>query len=325
MNAAAQPASDVAATPSLVSVVIPAYNAAAHLGDCLDSVLAQAGVAALELVVVDDGSTDATAEVAGSRPGVRVIRLAGNEGPSRARNAGIAAARGDLVAFLDADDLWPAGSLAARIDVLRRHPQAALAYGDCRQFDDGGPHDHTLFEAGRLGAAAWGQGSVVPDAYVRLLADNFITTGSVLVRRSAVAGTGGFAEDLRLVEDLDLWLRIARAHPIAWCPQVCLLRRRHGGNLSRDAEAMASAFLSVLDRQPIDGASDSRPLNRVIQEARAHEQMHLAALALSRGAPLDALRWMARSLVTRPGARAIWRFGRALWRRLRRGSDSTGR
>lgn len=312
MAVAVDSAAESEAAAPLVSVVIPAYNAAAHLGECLDSVLAQAGDAALEVVVVDDGSTDATAEVAGSRPGVRLIRLAGNEGPSRARNAGMAAARGDLVAFLDADDLWPAGSLAARIDALNRHPQAELAFGDCRQFDASGPRDHTLFEAGHLGAPAWGDGGIVPDAYARLLADNFVTTGSVLVRRPVLAAVGGFAEDLRLVEDLDLWLRVARRHPVAWCPQVCLLRRRHGGNLSRDARAMSLAYLEVLRRQTPSPDLDAPGLARELTALAAKEHLHLADLALASGRPAEALHWAAQSLRSRPSARALTRVARAL-------------
>lgn len=266
----------------VVSVVVPAYNAAAHLAECLASVQAQAGDVALEILVVDDGSTDGTAAVAKSCAGVHLIRLASNGGPSRARNAAIAAARGEFIAFLDADDLWPPDSLAARIEMLQGHPGAALAFGDCRQFDEHGTRARTLFESGRLGTAAWGHGGTVPGAYMRLLQDNFITTGSVLVRRAVLSEVGGFAEDLRLVEDLELWLRIACQHAIAWCPAVCLLRRRHTGNLSRDALAMSRAYLAVLDRQrqkhsPMPAQAAVRLASLRAQELRLMAEAALAA------------------------------------------------
>ena len=295
----------------LVSVVIPAHNAQAYLAECLSSVQAQAGAFALETIVVDDGSSDATPDIARRHPGVTCLSQA-QRGPSAARNAGIAAARGEFIAFLDADDLWPPGKLVAQVDVLLRHPEIALVFGDCRQFDHRGPWSDTLFEAGGLGTAAWGAGQVIPDAYARLLEDNFITTGSVVMRRAVLADVGGFAEDLRLVEDLELWLRIARRHPLAWCGQVCLLRRRHAANISGDPEAMSLAFLEVLHRQGARNSSEApatQDTNLRCLEAR--EYLHLAKLALSRGRARTGMQFAWRSLAARPSARASWQLGRA--------------
>lgn len=300
----------IAAPPRpLVSVVIPAFNAAAHLGDALDSVLTQPGVFELDVIVVDDGSTDNTALLAQARAGVRLLRQEVNQGPSAARNAGIAASQGELIGFLDADDVWPPGSLAARVAMLDRCPDAALVFGDCRQFDERGPDQRTLFEAGAPGATAWEQGGIVPDAYERLLDDNFITTGSVVARRADLVAAGGFAEDLRLVEDLELWLRLARRHPIAWCPQVCLLRRRHATNLSRDPDAMSLAYLEVLRRQVDEGpppASSAR-----LAALAAREQLLLADRALQQARPGAALHWAWRSARNHPSRRALWRIVRA--------------
>jgi glycosyltransferase involved in cell wall biosynthesis len=303
--------------PPLISVVVPAFNSEAFLGACLDSVMAQAGDFALDVIVVDDGSTDDTAVIALTRPGVRVLRQKANGGPSRARNLGLAAANGEWVAFLDADDLWPPGSLAARVAVLKRQPGTALVFGDCRQFDDRGPRAQTLFEASSLGRCAWGAGEIVPDAYRRLLHDNFITTGSVVARRAALAAAGGFAEDLRLVEDLDLWLRLARRQPIAWCGEVCLLRRRHADNLSRDPRAMSLAYLEVLRRQRGGEPGAARGWHGQLASLAAREHLQLADIALQQGRPDEALQWAGRSLRTRPSARAAWRMGQAAWQRLR--------
>jgi len=315
MTATADAASGTAAPRRpLVSVVVPAFNAAAHLGDALGSVRAQTGAFEMEVIVVDDGSADDTPRVAQAHGGVHLLRLDANRGPSAARNAGIAAAQGTYVAFLDADDCWPAGSLAARVDVLQRQPDAAMVFGDCRQFDENGAHEHTLFEDGALGAAAWGTLGTLPGAYERLLDENMITTGTVVVRRADLAAAGGFAEDLRLVEDLDLWLRLARRHPIAWCPQVCLLRRRHAANLSRDPDAMSLAYLEVLRRQA-EQQSDPAFRRRLVALA-AREQLQLADRALQQHRAADALRWAGHSTRSQPSLRALWRIAQAALLRL---------
>lgn len=318
---AAPPAAAPAPGPvPVVSVVIPAHDAAAFLGECLDSVTAQAGGWVREVIVVDDGSSDATADVARAHAGVRLIRLPANGGPGAARNAGIAAAQGEWVAFLDADDLWPPDALASALAVLQRDAGAALVFGDCRQFDAGGPQARTLFEDGGFGAAAWGDGARVPQAHARLLAANFITTGSVVARRAVLQALGGFDEGLRRVEDLDLWLRIAHAHPIAWRPQVALLRRRHAANVSRDADAMSLAWLEVLERERRRHAPLAPALAATLARQRAGERLLLAQRALARGdaaqaaaqarqALADGARWRAAATIVQAG---LLRLG---WRR----------
>ncbi|NTU65476.1 MAG: glycosyltransferase family 2 protein, partial [Chloroflexi bacterium] len=121
--------------PATISVVIPAFNASRYVDVCLDSVFCQSGDFDLEVIVVDDGSTDDTVFLLEQRAGVRLHRQA-QRGPSAARNVGIAMASGEYVAFLDVDDLWPPGSLKSRFAVMLQNPDAGLAFGDCRQFDE---------------------------------------------------------------------------------------------------------------------------------------------------------------------------------------------
>lgn len=281
----------------LVSVIIPAFDAGATLAACLASVSAQGEGVRHEIIVIDDGSTDDTLEIARATPGVTGISQ-NNRGPAAARNAGIERARGEYLAFLDADDLWPKGKLAHQLALLQDHSDAALCFGDCRQFGESETWTRTLFESGQYGASAWGDGPYVPDAYARLLRDNFITTGSVMARRGVIQALGGFDESLRLVEDLELWLRVARHHPIAWTERVCLLRRRHAANTSREAAAMSLAYLQVLARQPRDAAD----LDALV--AREYQDMAGRALTDRRGG--DAMRWAWRSLAARPSVRALW-------------------
>ncbi len=294
-----------------VSVVIPAFNAQDHLSPCLASIQAQTGAFALEVIVVDDGSSDATADIALRHPGVKLIRQ-NNRGPGAARNAGIAASHSRYIAFLDADDLWLAGKLAAQLKVLHRQPGAALVFGDCRQFDERAAWPQTLLQAVEFGASAWGGSDVVPDAYTRLLEDNFITTGSVVMRREVLAEVGGFAEDLRLVEDLELWLRVARRRPIAWCPKVCLLRRRHAHNTSRDPVAMSLAFLEVLRRQQASEGALAAPSKKQLSYLVAKEYLHLAELATQQGNPGLAVQRAWLGLTARPSARALGHLGRTV-------------
>ena len=295
----------------LVSVVIPAYNAQDFLGDCLASVLAQRGPFALQVIVVDDGSRDGTVAIARNTAGVHCIEQA-NRGPSAARNTGVDAATGEFIAFLDADDLWPSGKLANQLALFTAHPQVALVFGDCRQFSASGLRPRTEFQSNGLGAAAWGGSSIVPRAYAALLANNFITTGSVVVTRQALAEAGGFAEDLRLVEDLDLWLRIARAHPIAWCAVECLHRRKHGANISADEEKIGMAYLEVLQRH----ARSWRPGDaaRLGVDARwlaSRQWLHLADLSAAQGQRGTAWARLQKAVLAHPQPATLWQAAKS--------------
>ncbi|CAB1129996.1 Glyco_trans_2-like domain-containing protein [Candidatus Hydrogenisulfobacillus filiaventi] len=178
-----------------ISVVIPAYNARAVIADALESALNQE-LAPLEVIVVDDGSTDGTADWVRSRyPGVVVIEQA-NGGPSRARNAGIAAARGDWVAFLDADDRWHPRKLAAQANLVADCPEAVLVATDWIRWRPAFP-------------------DLPPEVPVRtlrkqdLLIMNRFQTSTVLASTRALRAVGGFDPGVDGAEDWDCWLRLA--------------------------------------------------------------------------------------------------------------------
>jgi glycosyltransferase involved in cell wall biosynthesis len=264
-------------------VIIPAHDAARWIAEAITSVHAQGIKPPPDVVVVTDRCSDDTACIARSL-GARIIDSA-SSGPASARNAGVVASTARLIAFLDADDVWPPGSLAPRLALLEANPGAALVFGDCLQFDDHSegrrPHSRTLFEEGQLDAIFFGHPSNVRDAMVKLLEADFVTTGSVIMRRTAFEELGGFDVALGLVEDLDLWLRAAGRYPILWHPALALLRRRHGSNLSRDATGMQQAYLDVLARLAI--RPEGQPLQAHITRLRRRGLRELAGRYLRAG------------------------------------------
>ena len=196
-----------------VSVIIPVYNRGEALRPTVDSVLAQS-FGDWELIVVDDGSRDHTAEVVRSYtdPRVRYVRQE-NAGHSAARNHGLRLASGEFIAFLDHDDRWLPEKLALQVESLRRRPECGLAYGRWYLSDEAG---NRLEEAHRHQADGW----VFKDL---LREHNFLCTMSLpLMRTELVREVGGFDPVTDTADDLDLFLRIARVAQFAFLPEFVL-------------------------------------------------------------------------------------------------------
>lgn len=256
------------------SVVIPAFNAERTIAATVRSVLAQRRPC-LEVLVMDDGSTDATAEVAGAMDDARVqvIRQA-NAGPSAARNRGIAAARGRYVSFLDSDDLWLPTYLEAVADRLEAAAAPGFAYTDAWVFED-----HT----GRIRRET---AMVAPDppppdrlAFVHaLLARNFIFT-STTVPAAVLEAVGGFDESLAMSEEYDLWLRILLAgREAVWVPGPHALYRQRADQLTSQALTMVSCTARVLAR--LDTAALPTPQLRArLQASRREADREVAVVA----------------------------------------------
>jgi len=208
-----------------VSVIIPAYNAAPYLSDAIDSVLSQTRPAD-EIIVVDDGSTDDTVTVA-RRYGDRILLLQQpNRGPAAARNLGLAHARGEYVAFLDADDVWTDRNLELQVRALTEHPEYVLAYGHVRRFvSPAAPEFLRATPCDR----SWPQG----DVSTALIHDTIWATCAAVIRRSVLLRTGGFDEALRVGEDYDLWLRIAGQGPVGYVPYYVGAIRLHPDSATR--------------------------------------------------------------------------------------------
>jgi glycosyltransferase involved in cell wall biosynthesis len=221
----------------LVSVVIPCFNHAHFLPQAIDSVRRQS-YPAIELIVVDDGSSDDTAAMARRLGADRVIRQP-NRGLSAARNTGLAAARGDLVICLDADDELIDDAVASGVAALRRRPDAAVIAAYCLLIDEDGhalPSNPPEVDG--------------TDVYAELLRRNFIwTPGAAIFRRAALLRVGGFPVDVSPAADYAVYLAFAREGRLVVDSRVAVRYRQHGANMSRDGAAMLRAALTVLRRE----------------------------------------------------------------------------
>ncbi len=219
-----------------ISVVIPCYNYARFLPAAIDSALRQT-VRDAEIIVVDDGSTDDTAQVAqrfGDR--VRYYRQ-DNRGLSAARNSGCRIATGEHFAFLDADDLWDADKLERQLAVCARDEAVGLVSGQMRFVDASGgpmPGDKPGTTPGETLADIVRWGTAAPSSF--------------MVRRHCFEEVGGFDEHLKAMEDLDFCLRIARRHRIVYLPEPVGSYRVHGPSLSGKPEKVYPSYITIFER-----------------------------------------------------------------------------
>jgi glycosyltransferase involved in cell wall biosynthesis len=236
----------------LVTVVIPCYNQGRFLGEAIESVLSQS-YSDFEIIVVDDGSTDDTAQVASRyeevHEEVRLIRQE-NRGLAGARNRGLAEARGEYVVFLDSDDRLLPNALEVGVRELEARPQCALVAG--RQTlikEDGSPSSYEPQLAGS-------QRRLLPprhiggDIYLTILSRKYhIFCGTVMYRRFVFDDVGQFDPELKASEDYDLYFRIARKYPVYCHDKVIFEYRKHSTTMTRDHGRMLKATVEVLHSQ----------------------------------------------------------------------------
>ena len=199
------------------TVVIPVFNGERYVRRAVASAVAQT-VPAAEILVVDDGSTDASADLAALHPGVRVLKHAANRGLSAARNTGIAAAATGLVALLDSDDAWDADKMARQLPVFAARPDVAVVFCDFRAVNVRGEQvgwqGGTRGRVAKLGLTfepAAGDASVLVGSTTEALIreTSFIHPSSIVIRRAAITAAGPFDESYRYAEDLEMWLRLS--------------------------------------------------------------------------------------------------------------------
>lgn len=293
----------------VVSVVVPAFNAETTMAETLASLRAQT-FRPFEVLVVDDGSTDATAAIAhraaAEDPRIRVIAQA-NGGVASARNRGIAEARGTWIATLDADDLWHPEKLARQVAVARGSPlQPVLVYSWSRRIDEEG---RALADQGRPRHRG--------DAFHRLLAFNFLNNASsAMLRADAVREAGGFdvalhAAGAQGAEDIALYLRLAERGAIDVAPGFLTGYRVSAGTMSGDPARMRRSLEMVLE-----GIEHRRPEipPRLMALSRALYDLYAAFLSKGAGDYRGCAVLIGRAARRRPGLIAATLADAVLWR-----------
>ncbi|MGF1539703.1 MAG: glycosyltransferase family 2 protein [Pleurocapsa sp.] len=271
-----------------VSIVVPAYNVANYIKDALVS-LENQSFQDFEVLVVNDGSTDNTAEIVQSftsRDRRFQLLQKPNGGLSSARNYGIRHARGEYIALLDGDDLYGEDKLATHVKILATSPQVGLVYSASRTIrDDGSPTFISL--SGK---------PIKSDPLASLLCKNFIGHGSNAVfRRCIFDQIGGFDESLRSCEDIDYWLRIAatrrwKFHRVSSIQ--CFYRVRPSG-LSFDVQEMENTQTRVIDAAC---QRDRELVKSTLPTARAYMYRYLARVSLTCGNKVAARGYIDRAL-----------------------------
>ncbi len=273
-----------------ISVIIPAYNSEALLPETLESVLGQT-TRPDEVLVIDDGSTDGTAAVAGAFPApVRVISKA-NSGQGASRNFGVELATSEWIAFVDADDLWEPNKLERQMEELARHPDADICYTgrvELMHYD----------ERPTLGKVITVPG---PEGLRKSLFHNTtFLPSSVVIRKSAFQAIGGFDPHFRLVQDWDLWLRLLHAGAkFAACPEPLVRYRIHPKSVTHNNGIAALAAKDEIYEAHVLPHLD--PLTRKLRRNRSRsEHQACAAYVLRQAGDKKCLPMMLTSVLNDP-------------------------
>ena len=270
------------------SIIIATHSRPQWLPRAVES--ARAAGREVEIVVVDDASSDETSEVCRSLSGINYVRLDRNQRVAGARNVGLVASRGEYLSFLDDDDTRVPGSLDAQLEALDQEPQAGLIYGQAILGDHEGKAARNSYPADCP------QG----DIFWKLLSRNFIPCGSVVFRRSCLSSVGLLDDSIPGLDDWDLWVRIAEIYPImALEAPVIIWRRSTPASGQGTSQAAGLVSLSVrqfrscwMDLPRVRTASKRarRAAWRAFSENMAEHLLWESARALRRGRPGQSLR-----------------------------------
>jgi glycosyltransferase involved in cell wall biosynthesis len=241
----------------MISVVIPTYNRRVLVVDAVKSVLAQEGCE-FEVIVVDDGSTDGTADVLASLPGVRFL-LQPRQGVAAARNAGARVARGEWLAFLDSDDLWRPGKLAAQTRLHADRPEIPISQTEEIWIRHGVRVNPCTYHRKPAG-----------DIFLPSLARCLVSPSAVMLRRELLESVGGFDESLKVCEDYDLWLRLASRVRFGLVSEPLVIKRGgHADQLSRSVWGLDRFRIAALLKLLSTGAVSGERRRAVVETLQA--------------------------------------------------------
>jgi GT2 family glycosyltransferase len=283
-----------AQSPVPVAVIIPVYNGKKYLGETIESVLRQT-VPPAEIFVIDDGSSDGSAELARSfGPAITVVERA-NAGVCATRNFGASLAKSKWLAFLDQDDLWEPENLERQAAAIAQHPEAEFCYADRRilyvSVADDGSESRTAIAETKAPPAAEMQGVLLDRCP--------FTPCSALIRRDPFLAVGGFDTKHSGAEDWDLWLRLS-AHGVhfLYVPEPLIQYRVHTGAVSQNALKMLPVLLGVVDQNILPRMS---PLERLTTGRRLRSRLEAEAAVLMRETKTPgSLAMMMRSIARAP-------------------------
>jgi len=260
--------------PRTISVVIPTYNRAKLLAEAVESALQQSRPPD-EIIVIDDGSKDNTAQaVARFGRKVRYIQQE-NAGPAAARNHGVKVASGEFIAFLDSDDLWVKNRLERQLAALEEHPDLDFLLGLEAKFSADEESDSCEIKEVDVLQSLNSIECIIPNPLELLLKENFIPTSSVLLRKSCLATVGSMDAAVQPAEDYDLWIRFAlQGFRFGFINAVLCRRRLHEGNLVNQWVTLRLAVTRVLARylehSPTQRARVSRRLSELHYDLGSH-------------------------------------------------------
>lgn len=227
---------------SKVSVIIPVFNGEKYIAMALESVFSQT-YQNYEVIVIDDGSTDRTEEVIASFSGKLKLIRQPNSGPACARNKGVENSIGELVAFLDHDDVWLPDKLHLQVKCLEQNKLVSLVYSDFGTFNDQGIIEESASQT---------RGLFMPSGYIfpYLFFDPICWTSTVLVKRSCLDEIGAFDEDenIHMAEDYDLWLRLSKKFEFHYINKVTAMYRQSPNSLSRNVGVGVKAEIHMLQK-----------------------------------------------------------------------------
>lgn len=240
-------------TNPLVSVVIPVYNGEKYIAECLESVYQQT-YPFFEVIIIDDGSTDQSLEIINKMPGEKKIISQKNKDVSHARNTGIKNASGQLIAFLDQDDLWDKRRLEKLIKIFLKNPDVDLFFTDLSKFNDERKNWHPKDRhkaASRLSDE---------NLFENLIRKNVLMPSAVMVKKDSFIKAGMFDPEFRTCGDYEMWLRMAaKGKRFRYLPEPLTLCRQHGENTSKKIEIMNEDRLNAIRKTfSLSGLSPSQ-------------------------------------------------------------------